>query len=70
MTKSPIMNLDELLPFVANLLRQTFKYDNVNIFLFESNSGKLILKEICLSGYDGVIPLEVPLEMGEEGIVA
>jgi signal transduction histidine kinase len=67
---SSIINLDELLPFVANLLRQTFKYDNVNIFLFEPNSGTLILKEICLSGYDGVIPLEVPLEMGEEGIVA
>ena len=67
---SSIINLDELLPFVANLLRQTFKYDNVNIFLFEPNSGKLILKEICLSGYKGVIPLEVPLEMGEEGIVA
>lgn len=67
---SSIINLDELLPFVANLLRQTFNYHNVNIFLFEPNSGKLILKEICLSGYKGVIPLEVPLEMGEEGIVA
>lgn len=67
---SSIMNLEELLPFVANLLRQTFNYDNVNVFLFEPESGKLILKEICLSGYDGVIPLEVPLELGEEGIVA
>jgi nitrate/nitrite-specific signal transduction histidine kinase len=67
---SSIMNLEELLPFVTNLLRQTFSYDNVNVFLFEPESGKLILKEICLSGYDGVIPLEVPLELGEEGIVA
>ena len=67
---SSIINLDELLPFVANLLRETFNYHNVNIFLFEPNSGKLILKAICLSGYKGVIPLEVPLEMAEEGIVA
>jgi nitrate/nitrite-specific signal transduction histidine kinase len=67
---SSIINLEELLPFVANLLRQTFNYHNVNIFLFEPTSGRLILREICLSGYNGVIPLEVPLEMGEEGIVA
>jgi signal transduction histidine kinase len=67
---SSIINLDELLPFVANLLRETFSYHNVNIFLFEPDSGKLILKAICLSGYKGVIPLEVPLEMGEEGLVA
>lgn len=67
---SSIINLDELLPYVANLLRETFDYHNVNIFLFEPSSGKLILKAICLSGYKGVIPLEVPLEMGEEGIVA
>ncbi len=67
---SSIMNLDELLPYVTNLLRQTFNYHNVNIFLFESSSGKLILKAICLSGYQGMIPLKVPLEMGEEGIVA
>ena len=67
---SSIINLDELLPYVANLLRETFNYHNVNIFLFEPNSGKLILKAICLSGYKGVIPLEVPLEMGEEGLVA
>lgn len=67
---SSIINLNELLPYVANLLRETFNYHNVNIFLFEPNSGKLILKAICLSGYKGVIPLEVPLEMGEEGLVA
>lgn len=67
---SSIINLDELLPFVTNLLKQTFHYDNVNVFLFEGNQGKLILKEICLSGFSGVIPLDdVPLEMGEEGIV-
>jgi HAMP domain-containing protein len=40
---SSIMNLDELLPYVANLLRHTFSYHNVNIFLFEPSSGKLIL---------------------------
>ena len=67
---SSIIKLEDLLPYVANLLRQTFYYHNVNIFLFEPNSGKLVLKAICLSGYQGLIPLDVPLEMGEEGIVA
>ncbi len=67
---SSIIKLEDLLPYVANLLRQTFNYHNVNIFLFEPNSGKLVLKAICLSGYQGLIPLDVPLEMGEEGVVA
>ena len=40
---SSIINLEELLPFVANLLRQTFNYDNVNIFLFEPDSGKMVI---------------------------
>lgn len=67
---SSIIKLEDLLPYVANLLRQTFNYHNVNVFLFEPNSGKLVLKAICLSGYQGLIPLDVPLEMGEEGVVA
>jgi HAMP domain-containing protein len=67
---SSVINLDELLPLVTNLVKETFSYDNVNIFLFENSSGKMIIKEICLSGYNKVIPLDVPLELGEEGIVA
>jgi nitrate/nitrite-specific signal transduction histidine kinase len=66
---SSIVNLDELLPYVGNLLRETFNYYNVNIFLMEPSSGKLALKALCLSGQKGMIPVEVPLEVDEEGIV-
>ena len=66
---SSVVNLDELLPYVGNLLRETFHYYNVNIFLLEPSSGKLALKALCLSGQKGVIPVGVPLEVDEESIV-
>ncbi len=66
---SSIVNLDELLPYVGNLLRETFHYYNVNIFLLEPSSGALMLKALCLSGQKVVIPVGVPLEVDEEGIV-
>ncbi|MHB8085544.1 MAG: histidine kinase [Dehalococcoidia bacterium] len=66
---SSIVNLDELLAYVGNLLRQTFHFYNVNIFLFEPNSGKLMLKTLHFSGQKSVIPVGVPLEMDEEGII-
>ncbi|MFC2050313.1 histidine kinase [Chloroflexota bacterium] len=66
---SSIVNLDELLPYVGNLLRETFHYYNVNIFLLEPGSGALALKALCLSGQKGVIPVGVPLEVDEESLV-
>ncbi len=66
---SSIVNLDELLAYVGNLLRQTFHFHNVNIFLFEPSSGKLMLKTLHFSGQKTVIPVGVPLEMDEEGII-
>ncbi len=66
---SSFVKLDELLPYVGNLLRETFHYYNVNIFLLESGSSKLTLKALCLSGQNGVIPVGVPLEIDEESIV-
>jgi len=66
---SSIVHLDELLPYVGNLLRETFHYHNVNIFLMEPSSGKVALKALCLSGQKGVIPVQVPLEVDEESIV-
>jgi len=66
---SSIVNLDELLAYVGNLLRQTFHFHNVNIFLFEPGSGKLMLKTLHFSGQKNVIPVGVPLEMDEEGII-
>ncbi|MBM3141567.1 MAG: HAMP domain-containing protein [Chloroflexi bacterium] len=66
---SSIVKLDELLPYVGNLLRETFHYYNVNIFLLDPSSGTLALKALCLSGQKGVIPVGVPLEVDEESIV-
>jgi len=66
---SSVVNLNELLPYVGNLLRETFQYYNVNIFLLEPSSGTLALKALCLSGQKGVIPVGVPLEVDEESIV-
>lgn len=66
---SSIVNLDELLAYVGNLMRQTFHFHNVNIFLFEPTSGKLMLKTLHFSGQKTVIPVGVPLEMDEQGII-
>lgn len=66
---SSIVNLDELLAYVGNLLRQAFHFHNVNIFLFEPSSGKLLLKTLHFSGQKNVIPVGVPLEMDEQGII-
>ncbi len=66
---SSIVNLDELLAYVGNLLRQTFHFYNVNIFLFEPSSGKLMLKTLHFSGQKNVIPVGVPLEMDEQSII-
>jgi nitrate/nitrite-specific signal transduction histidine kinase len=66
---SSIVNLEELLPYVGNLLRETFHYYNVNIFLLEPSSGALTLKALCLSGQKGIIPVGVPLKVDEESIV-
>jgi nitrate/nitrite-specific signal transduction histidine kinase len=66
---SSIIELDELLPFVVNILRETFGYYNVNIFLVDPQSGMLALKALCISGYEAVINAEVALEMGMESII-
>ncbi|MBN1375602.1 MAG: GAF domain-containing protein [Dehalococcoidia bacterium] len=66
---SSIVNLDELLAYVGNLLRQTFHFHNVNIFLFEPKSGKLMLKTLHFSGQKNVIPVGVPLEVDERGTI-
>jgi signal transduction histidine kinase/HAMP domain-containing protein len=66
---SSIVKLDELLPYVSNLLRETFHYYNVNIYLLEPSSGSLALKALCLSGQKGVIPVGVALTVDEESIV-
>ncbi len=66
---SSIIDLDELLPYVVNILRETFGYYNVNIFLLQPDSADVILKALCISGYQAVIPSAVPLEIGPDSLV-
>ncbi len=66
---SSVVKLDELLPYVGNLLRETFNYHNVNIFLLDPESGGLVLKALCLGGQKAIIPVEIPLEVGGSSIV-
>lgn len=66
---SSIVNLDELVPYVGNVLRETFHYYNVNIFLFEPGSDRLALKALSVSGQKTIIPVGVPLEVDEDGVV-
>ena len=66
---SSIVDLNELISNVSDTLRQTFHYHNVNIFLMDPQSNRLILKSLYLGGQKGVIPVSVPLEVDEESIV-
>ncbi len=66
---SSVVKLDELLPYVGNLLRETFNYHNVNIFLLDPESGELALRALCLGGQKAMIPVEVPLGVGDSSIV-
>jgi len=64
---SSILSLDELLPYVASSLQQTFKYYNVNIFLIDANGVNIELKAGA-GGYSGAIPIGFHIRSGE-GIV-
>ncbi len=68
---SAILSLDELLPYVADSLQQTFNYHNVNIYLFDEVQKNLLLK--AGAGVDGkpVLPgLAVPQDDAVVGKVA
>jgi signal transduction histidine kinase len=64
---SSILDLNKLLPTVAELLQKTFHYYNVNIFLVEPNSGKLVLRAFK-GGYEGEISDVFTVNFGE-GII-
>ncbi len=68
---SAILSLEELLPYVANSLQETFDYHNVNIYLFDQVQENLVLK--AGAGGDGKpVPLEltVPRDDAVVGQVA
>ncbi|MFC1932839.1 histidine kinase [Chloroflexota bacterium] len=64
---SAILSLDELLPYVASSLQETFNYYNVNIFLFTPDREIVELKAGA-GGYKGPVPIGFPIRLNE-GIV-
>jgi len=66
---SSVLDLDELLRAVVRLIKETFGYYNVNIFLVDPGSDELVLKA-GVGGYvNGAPPLGHRLKIGEEGIL-
>ena len=61
---SSILSLDELLPYVVDLLRDNFNYYNVNIFLLDPESKHLVLRAGG-GGYEGAVPLGSTLRTTE-----
>lgn len=59
-----ILSLDELLPYVANLMCDAFGYQTVYIFLLEANSQELLLRTRA-GGQGQPIPDEYRLPVGE-----
>ena len=59
-----ILSLEELLPYVTNLLRDTFGYDTVYIFLREPESDSLVLTA-GVGGAQDRVPLGERLKVGE-----
>ena len=64
---SSILSLDELLPYVADLLRDSFNYYNINIFLLDPESEQLVLRAGA-GGYKGAVPIGSTVKVSE-GIV-
>jgi signal transduction histidine kinase/HAMP domain-containing protein len=64
---SSILSLDELLPYVASSLQETFNYYNVSIFLLDPGSDGPVLKA-CAGGYQGSVPARPEAEVAR-GIV-
>jgi len=64
---SAILSLDELLPYLADSLQETFKYDNVNIFLIDPNYEGAVLKARA-NGNKSTTPVGFTIRM-HEGIV-
>ena len=65
---SSVLRMDELLPYVTNLLRDNFGYYGVGIFLLEPGSDSLVLRAIA-GGVEDAIPIDRRVEQGEESIV-
>lgn len=64
---SSILNLDELIPYVAGTLQETFGYYNVNILLLDTKSRALVLRASA-GGYKEAAPIGSPIE-ATEGVV-
>ena len=65
---SAVLTLGELLPHVVQLVRETFGYHTVAVFLVDDGSEEAVLQ--ALDSSDDVVPVRgTQLRIGEEGIV-
>jgi PAS domain S-box-containing protein len=63
-----VLNLDELLPFIVDLVQQRLGYHCVNVFLLD-DSGKAVVLRAFAGCYGEPLPLGTALTVGEEGII-
>jgi len=66
---SSVLDLDELLGAVVHLVKETFSYYNVNIFLVDTKTNELVLKAGAGGYITGAPSLGDRLKIGEEGIL-
>lgn len=61
---SSYLSMDELLPYVAGSLEETFHYYNVNVFLVDAGTGTIKLSAGS-GGYENEIPTGLTIEYGK-----
>ncbi len=65
---SAVLTLDELLPHVVQLVRETFDFHAVGVFLVDEESDELVLQAVAAVA-DNVPPRGTRVKIGSEGIV-
>ena len=65
---SSVLTLGELLPHVVQLVRETFGYHTVSVFLMDENEREIVLQAI--DSFDGELPVRgLRMKIGGEGII-
>lgn len=63
-----VLSIEELLPSIADLVRTSFGYSNVNVFLRDETGEQMVLRATSTS-YRWPLPLGTALRVGEQGMV-
>ena len=65
---SAVLTLGELLPHVVQLVRETFGYHTVSVFLLDENDDEIVLQAVD-SGSDNMPERGLRMRVGDEGII-